>query len=605
MENFIIKKGQTYSLGATPVCNGIQFAAVVKDASAEGIVLIHKASGERSRIPFTQGNCVGNIASLLAEGLNPEEFEYNFYNETGEYTDPYAKRVFGNELWGKKEQAPLLRGGFAEDADGVKEVPLCIPFHESILYCLHVRGFTKHESSGVKHKGTFLGLAEKVKYLKKLGITAVELLPAYEFEEYEIPAKKKDGMMFLQEKNIPSLNYWGFKKGFYFAPKASYAAGTDAVAEFKDMVKTLHQNGIEVVMQFYFPDSVQQGMIPEVIRYWVTQYGIDGVHLKGNKVPIALLATDPLLAKTKIFYHYIPEGELCGYDSGYRNLCVYSDDFMYKMRRFLKGDEDMLMTMAGLTRNTPPHWGCVNFITNYYGFTLQDLVSYDRKHNEMNGEENRDGAEFNYSWNCGMEGKTRKKAILALRKKMMQNAFLLMLLSGGTPVLNAGDEFCNSQEGNNNPYCQDNEITWLNWNAGKAGKEMTEFVANMIAYRKQCFYLQRTNDFTMLDRYHCGYPDLSYHGEEAWKADFSSYQRHIGMLYSKSDVSKKETELEYVAYNMHWEEKNFYLPAPPRQKCWCCRYSTDEVNELEENGFCVSGRSIAIFTLKDAPKEKK
>ena len=354
-------------------------------------------------------------------------------------------------------------------------------------------------------------------------------------------------------------------------------------------------------MQFYFPDNVKQGFIFDSIRYWVTEYHIDGVHLKGSKVPISFMGTEPLFANTKIFYHYIPEQEIYGTHEvpAYKNMCIYTDDFMYNMRKFLKGDDDMLSTMLSLTKRKPERVGSVNFITNYYGFTLNDLVSYDKKHNEDNGENNHDGADYNYSWNCGFEGKSRKNAVLALRKKMMRNALMLVMLSQGTPVLLAGDEFCNSQNGNNNPYCQDNEISWLNWNMTKPGKEMLEFTKELIAYRKAAAFLHVKKEFTMLDMYHCGYPDMSYHGEEAWKAELANYNHHVGIMYSSVQADGM-VKLWYVAYNMHWEKKQFSLPKLSKGAKWQVALTTGEqVKELEgatkSSTYELAERSITIF----------
>lgn len=597
MKQFKIKMGQTYPLGATVFPDGIQFAAVVDDEDA-GIVLIETRTDEHMRIPFSDGCRIGNIASVFIEGILPDDYRYNFYRGEEEYTDPYAKCIYGNENWGIKGEKPYLCGGFAKPYAWSVQDPLCIPYDNSMIYCLHVRGFTKHASSKVKAPGTFQGIAEKRNYLKKLGVTAIELMPAYEFEEYEAPLKADVTRVYLaDEKKVLPLNYWGYKKGYYFAPKASYAVG-DPQAAFKDMVCALHRSGMEVIMQFYFPDDVKQGFILDVIKYWVCEYHIDGVHLKGNSVPITLIGSEPLLANTKIMYDRIDVSAI--YEGtrrpSYRNLCLYTDEFMYKMRRFLKGDEDQLPTMIQLVRNKEQLTGNVNFISNYYGFTLNDLVSYDRKHNEENGEDNRDGADYNYSWNCGVEGRTRKPGILALRQRMMKNALMLVMLSQGTPVLMAGDEFCNTQEGNNNPYCQDNEITWLNWNKNKQGKTMTAFTEALMQYRRQAFFLNRCSDFSLADYKHCGYPDLSYHSEEAWKAQLYNYNRHIGILYADK-VSPDEVKLAFVAYNMHWENKTFSLPIPPKNMRWYSVLASGNVTEEETNRFTIEGRSICIFEI--------
>lgn len=605
MPDLKITKGTTYPLGATIMEDGVQFAAVLHKEGDSGVVLINKKNNERIHIPFSEGKRIGNISSVLVKGLDLSDFDYNFYNGETEYVDPHAKRIIGNEVWGEKSESCKLRSGFGKPYDNWEgDEPLCIPYEESVIYCLHVRGFTVHSSSRIKGAGTYQGIIAKTEYLKSLGITAVELMPAYEFEEYEILPKEEnaENTMLIDKPSVKPMNYWGYKKGYYFAPKASYAQSDDACKEFKDMVKHLHKNGIEVIMQFYFPDDVKQGYAFDAIRYWVSEYHIDGVHVKGNKVPISFMGTEPMFANTKIFYQYIPEQEIYSGTEipAYKNMCVYTDDYMYNMRRFLKGDEDMLSSVLHFVNNKPLRVGKANFITNYYGFTLNDLVSYDVKHNEANGEDNRDGADYNYSWNCGTEGKTRKNSILALRKKMMKNALMLLMLSQGTPVLLAGDEFCNSQNGNNNPYCQDNEISWLNWNMTKQGKEMLLFVKELIAYRKSAAFLHRKQEFTMLDIHHCGYPDLSYHGKLAWRAELENYNRHIGMMYSEAKDTTKTVKLWYVAYNMHWETKIFSLPKLTKGKVWKVAMTTaDRIKEIKDESksttYEVEERSVTIF----------
>lgn len=602
---YSVEKGKTYPCGASKAEGGIQFSSVTGNSENAGVVLMHEVTGEKIQIPFSMGKRVGNISSVLVKNIDYKEYTYNFYDESGEYTDIYAKRVYGNEEFGVKDLTNYsISGGFDFDEfDWEDDEPLCIPFDESILYCMHVRSFTAHASSGVKHKGTFAGITEKIPYLKNLGITGLELLPAYEFEEYVAPAinNMSDVNNVTVSMGEPKLNYWGFKKAFYFAPKTSYSFSKDPVWEFKQMIKKLHENNIEVIMQFYFPDEFKQGFILEVLKYWITEYHIDGIHLKGNKIPITLICTEPLFANTKIFYDYIPANDIYTLRERplYKNLCVYSDEFMYKVRRFLKGDEDMLKEFAILSKRKPENTGNVNFITNYYGFTLNDLVSYDRKHNEINGENNMDGASCNYSWNCGIEGKTKKPGINALRRKMIKNALASVLLSQGTPVILSGDEFMNSQEGNNNSYCNDNEINYLNWRMNKQSKEIFDFTKFLIEFRKNKAFLHEQYEPSMLDRTMCGFPDLSYHGEEAFMTDFAGYNRHIGMMYATYSEEKKGVEFVYVAYNMYWEDKVFSLPSLIKGAKWKQEFSTASESPVDLNvdkTVKVEQRSVSVFT---------
>lgn len=578
MEHWQIKKGQPYPLGATVKSNGVNFSMVNSSTEECGIIIYHKSTGEQERIPFEEHrHRVGNIFCLFAKGMLTDEYDYNYYIGDKVLVDPYAKRIIGNEKWRGAEKAPVtLKGGFYKPQyEWQRNKPLHIPYSESIFYCLHVRSFTKHFSSNVENRGTFAGIVEKIPYLKELGITAIELLPAYEFEECEWidnPVKEEYRLASEEGKiedaddeKICRLNYWGFKSAYYFAPKASYAASDDPCLEFKNMVNELHKNGIELIMQFYFPNSVNQRYILEILKYWVLEYRIDGIHLNGETMPMELLATEPLFANTKLMFKDLPLNNIYVDNETpvYKNLGYYRDNFMYDMRKFLKGDYNMLGGFQYNMKNHNEKCGVVNYITNYYGFTLNDLVSYDRKHNEPNGENNEDGTDYNFSWNCGVEGKTRRKGILQLRMKQMRNAMSFLLMAQGTPLIWAGDEFCNSQNGNNNCYCQDNETSWLNWKLIDKNKDFYCYVKDMIKFRKAHPILHKDGEMSMIDVDGVGYPDLSYHSEEAWKVHLENYNRHIAMMYCG-----KNNDYIYIAYNMHWEVHSFALPSLPGGYVW-------------------------------------
>lgn len=625
MRQFRIKKGQPYPLGAALKNSGVNFSMVNSSEEECGLILYDKSSGQMQKIPFEKNHRIGNISCFFVEGLPVEEYEYNFYIGEKQIVDPYAKRILGNEAWKKAEKEPVsMRGGFYQPQfDWQKTNPLRVPYHESILYCLHVRSFTMHASSKVKQKGTFEGLTEKLPYLKELGITAVELMPAYEFEECERDENRKsiayqvkhfDELLpaDTQEEASTRLNYWGYKNAYYFAPKASYSADGNPVQSFKTMVREFHKNGIEVIMQFYFPNNVKQGYILEILKHWVLEYRIDGIHLKGGSLPVTLLATEPLFANTKIMCEdfalsdIYPEQE----SPSYKNLGYYRDEFMYDMRRFLKGDADMLKGFQYHMKNHNPKCGVINYITNYYGFTLHDLVSYDKKHNEANGEHNQDGTDYNYSWNCGIEGPTRKKLILRLRRKQMKNAVTFLLTAQGTPLLLSGDEFGNSQNGNNNCYCLDDETSWLDWRLLKRNGEFFEFVKNMIQFRKNHPILHMAEELTMTDRLGLGCPDLSYHGEAAWKVDLSNYNRHIAMMYCgryARKADKQEDDTIYIAYNMHWEPHQFALPSLPGGHQWEVINDTDSLIEETPivNQVVVKPRSIKILIGRKVKKVRR
>ena len=412
-----------------------------------------------------------------------------------------------------------------------------------------------------------------------------------------------------KDKAAEGINYWGYKKGFYYQPKQNYAAGEDAVSEFKEMVKAFHKNNMEIVMQFYFPVEAPLWEIPEILRFWVLEYHVDGFHLKGENLPVDFIAADPVLADTKIWYDSFDTGKIhqaSKESTAYKNLAVYRDDYMYDMRRFLKGDENMLNSVLYHMRHIPEKTGRIHYFTNYYGMTLADLVSYDYRHNEANGEENRDGTSVNFSWNCGEEGATRRTRVKELRLKQMKNAFCLLLFSQSTPLIFMGDEFGNSQRGNNNPYCQDNAITWLNWNDLKKNEELYHFWLQIAALRREHPILHPEKELRIMDYLSLGYPDLSYHGQSAWKPQLEGDSRHIGIMYCGKYAEKNggEDAFFYLAINMHWECRTLALPKLPRELKWepVCETAGKKESRTAENTIQktsvikIPPRSIVIYT---------
>ena len=250
-----------------------------------------------------------------------------------------------------------------------------------------------------------------------------------------------------------------------------------------------------------------------------------------------------------------------------------------------------------LCRRTPED-GCCNYITSHTGFTLCDLVSYDGKHNEANGERNQDGPDYNYSWNCGTEGPSRKRSVMTLRKNQMKNAFLLLLLSQGTPCILAGDEFGNTQDGNNNVYCQDNETAWLNWGRQKSYEDLFRFVKRLIALRKSNPVFHQRQALLGLDRTACGIPDVSYHGENAWQVKNEVSSRQLGVMYSGAGVGDCDC---FVAYNMHWLPHSYALPSPGKGKCWHLALDTDRgvlsksIKLEDQKRIEIRERSIAVL----------
>lgn len=629
MKKIKINNGQPYPLGASVREGGINFSMVNNSKEECGIIFYRKGVEQKERILFDQKHRIGNICCVFVEGIAACDYEYNFFIGDQIFVDPYAKRIVGNEKWRSGEFVRLvLRGGFDSCVfDWHGTTPLHIPYHESIMYCLNVRSYTRHPSSKVKKKGTFEGLIEKIPYLKELGINAIELMPAYEFEECEWEEENTLAQSHTIEYQVEHidealveneeppkakrLNCWGYKEAYYFAPKASYSASGNPCNEFKHMVREFHKNGIEIVMQFYFPEHIKQGYILEIIKYWVLEYHIDGVHLKGQRLPVTLIATEPLLANTKIMCEdfYLHEIYKDSENPINKTLSYYRDEFMYDMRRYLKGDQDMLQNFQYHMKNFHPKCGIINYITNYYGFTLNDLVSYEKKHNEPNGENNADGTDYNHSWNCGTEGPSRKMAIRRLRHQQMKNALTFLFLAQGTPLLLAGDEFGNTQNGNNNCYCQDNETGWVDWRGITKNSDIFEYIKNLIAFRKKHSILHLDTSLSMLDRYGYGYPDISYHGEEAWKAQLEGYNRHIGIMYCGKSKDDAEGDHIYIACNMHWDMHRFALPSIANYE-WIPVIGTAENNVVfdeEKNvGYIdIKARSISILIGKKLPQKAK
>lgn len=526
---------------------------------------------------------MGMVHTMNIKGLRISNYEYNFLIDGKVTVDPCARKITGRENFGVpvEEEHAIRCAVLSKSYDWGEDQKPGIPYEEALLYSLHVRGFTMQRGSGVRKKGTFAGIREKAAYFSKLGINQIKLMPAYEFTEME---SVKTHARYRKKEELPKrLNYWGYTKAFHFAPKRAYAATKDPVREFKDMVKTMHRLGIEVLMEFYFPEGCNPRYITECLQYWVQEYHVDGFHVRGVQGICNLMATDPLFADTKLLNIYFPVEEIYGKKNlpKKRMVAECNDGFMIDVRRFLKGDEESLKAFAERMRRNPKGSGLINYIASHDGFTLCDLVSYEERHNEDNGEQNRDGRVQNYSWNCGEEGKSRKKKILELRNRQMKNAWCMLLLSAGTPMILAGDEFCNSQLGNNNPYCLDNEISWLDWKGYKSGNsEMFRFVKDLIAFRKKHKILHMGQELSMTDSLSCGFPGISYHSSSAWYGELDGQNRKIGVMYCGKYAD--EDELIYIAYNMHWMEHTFALPALPGGYRWNVALDTSE-GILEED----------------------
>ena len=544
--------GFPFPQGCTVEGQTANFSVAVPEEQTCELIIYKKGartSAFSQKMPYS--DVAGNLHFLSVVLEQPEDYEYCYKIGGKIVPDPYGKAFSGREHWSvsKGKEKRKLRTRIVTDTfDWGKSQFPHLKKEDVIAYSLHVRGFTKHSSSGVAHKGTFDGVTEKLPYLQKLGINQIHLMPVYEFDE-----------------NQRHVNYWGYGKAYFFAPKASYAAG-DPVNEMKSLVRQMHLAGIEVILEMPFTEGTTFSMILDCLRYWVMQYHVDGFIVNPYICNPDELAKDPVLAKSKILKK----------EDGFQNV----------MRRFLKGDEGMIRDVICQLKNQDTQ--LYNYIASHNGFTLCDVVSYDGKHNEANGENNLDGPDYNYSWNCGAEGNSRKKAVNELRKNQIFNAFFLLLFAQGMPCILSGDEFMNTQKGNNNAYCQDNLISWLDWNQLSRQEELYTFVCRLIALRKACMkQIAKKSEDTMG---RSGIPQISYHGEDAWQMPAGRASRQLGVFYHEESTEKDF----YIAYNMHWLSHSFALPSLPKGMEWVCIAGTKEGVLDEKEAVPVKDKKVQL-----------
>lgn len=544
--------GFPFPQGCTVEGQTANFSVAVPEGQTCELIIYKKGartSAFSQKMPYS--DVAGNLHFLSVVLEQPEDYEYCYKIGGKIVPDPYGKAFSGREHWSvsKGKEKRTLRTRIVTDTfDWGKSQFPHLKKEDVIAYSLHVRGFTKHSSSGVAHKGTFDGVTEKLPYLQKLGINQIHLMPVYEFDE-----------------NQRHVNYWGYGKAYFFAPKASYAAG-DPVNEMKSLVRQMHLAGIEVILEMPFTEGTTFSLILDCLRYWVMQYHVDGFIVNPYICNPDELAKDPVLAKSKILKK----------EDGFQNV----------MRRFLKGDEGMIRDVICQLKNQDTQ--LYNYIASHNGFTLCDVVSYDRKHNEANGENNLDGPDYNYSWNCGAEGNSRKKAVNELRKNQIFNAFFLLLFAQGMPCILSGDEFMNTQKGNNNAYCQDNLISWLDWNQLSRQEELYTFVCRLIALRKACMkQIAKKSEDTMG---RSGIPQISYHGEDAWQMPAGRASRQLGVFYHEESTEKDF----YIAYNMHWLSHSFALPSLPKGMEWVCIAGTKEGVLDEKEAVPVKDKKVQL-----------
>jgi len=623
---YIVKEGNYLIPGVTSSLNGLTFTfEAPKDKKCE-IVLYKKGSFKiEKKILIPNKFSIGKLYSVEIEGIEQNLFDYNFSADDEVFTDAFAFKIAGREKWAdyaRKAYDFRVKGAFEKQDSSLfaTKQELNISKEKLIMYKLNVRSFTMEATKN--NKGTFQAVKEKISYFKKLGINCVEFMPIYEFEELILNRKekqidykqwkeqwKKDTDSFTKTDktgkgiltqtvetgcDLDRVNIWGYSKAFYFAPKESYAFGESAKQELIELINALHKNDIECVLEMYFPIELQESMIIEILKFWTREYHVDGFHLLGQNLQMKTIAQEPILKASKIFYNsYFEQIE-----QAKEHFFVDNEEFLYSARKMLSFQDASLFDFIQQMKKQSTDMGFVNYICDNNGYTLADLFAYNEKHNEANLENNLDGNDWNYSTNCGVEGETRKKHILLQRKKLMKNAVALLLLAQGVPLLFSGDEFCNSQKGNNNAYCQDNGVGWINWKQQTKNKSFFEFVQKMIAFRKEHPVISLSQPMKMTDCSGMGYPDLSYHGEEAWQAKESIQRYTVGMLYcgdTPPSAAKEKMDMIYIAYNFHPLKKTLAVPDLDKKRKWYLIMDTAcEANSFFEEGKVLENKSIEL-----------
>ena len=597
--------------GVTVTGEAVVISTVFRGQQSCGIILYEIQSGNSVRIPFTDEYRFGSLYSVKVFPIDTGKWCYRLYRGQTSFVDPCCRSIV--EI--SSEGETILAGGFYFEPDDKMPPFKCVCSKkggDSFIYSLHIKGFTKLDPSIKSCPGTFSAAAEKIPYLVDLGVTAVELMPVYELQP---DTRAKNGPLTMEDalalypvskKGFPlrdltkeKTNYWGYGRGFYYAPRAAYSTPGypgGPQKEFSDMVKRFHEAGIGVYMQLYFPVSVSSQTQAEILRFYVTHYEVDGFHLMGAVSDIRALSSDPLLSDVRLFHTDFPFERIIGTDAenpesgeiGTANLYSCSDRFSDLIRCFVKSDRFVMREFLYELLKVSENHGNVHYVCGTNGFTLRALVSYNEKHNEANGEGGTDGRDENYSWNCGEEGESESEEVLKLRRNQIRNFLTLLFLTRSTPMLKAGDEIFNTQYGNNNPYCQDNEIGWVEWDNGETGDRIHDFVRRILAFRRAHPVFTKQIPFKNIDSLGCGYPDLSLHGSEAWKPDLGENSHSIGICLCEHYAGDyPNTELLYIAINMYWETQELGLPKLSPGRRWNLMIDTALENPFIE-GECIT-----------------
>jgi glycogen operon protein len=680
-------EGQPHPLGATVTETGVNFSLFSQNATGVELLLFERHDSPQpfqtiKLDPFVNKTFhfwhvhvdklpSGAHYAYRVDGPDVPQAGHRF-NRNKVLIDPYALGNT-NTLWDRARAcdasdnvAASMRSVVVETAgyNWEGDAPLNRPIEDAIVYETHVRGFTRSPSSGVAQPGTFAGLIEKIPYLKQLGVTAVELLPVFDFDETAV-LRQHDGK--------PLTNFWGYSTLGFFAPQSSYCVSPECgrhLDEFRDMVKALHKAGIEVILdvvfnhteegnhqgplfefrgidnrtyyyltpwdqRFYFDYTgcgntfncnhpIAEKLIVDSLRYWVTTTHVDGFRFDEGSIlsrgedgaPLAhppvvwQIELDEEIADSKVIAEAWDAAGLyqIGHFPGDR-WSEWNGRYRDDIRGFVRGDPGLVGGVAGRIAGSSDLYqdrgarpvNSINFITCHDGFTMNDLVSYNWKHNEANGEGNRDGINDNVSWNCGAEGQTADPAIEALRERQVKNFATILMLSRGVPMFVAGDEVRRTQQGNNNAYCQDNEVSWFDWKLADSNSGLLRFWQRMIAFRKAHpevrkgqFYGSAVNER--------GMPEITWHGT---KLNAPGWNDGGARALAFTVAGFNRSEDLHVMMNMYWDKLEFEVP-PVRGREWFVAVDTAEPSphDIAEPGkepqfsgttYPVQGRSVVVL----------
>ncbi|MGM1063252.1 glycogen debranching protein [Saccharothrix sp. Mg75] len=644
VDGFRVAPAPPLPLGSTATPDGIAFAVASASARRASLVLLDPERGDVvAELPFPREYRVGDVWAMTVLGLDPDLVHYAYRVDGGDLLlDPHARLIAGGEVWGER---PRHRARVVppDDFDWGGAVRPRVPVEDLVVYELNVRGYTRHGSSGVAAPGTFAGLREKVPHLRDLGVNCVELMPVFEFDETDVPGAPE------------RLNAWGYHPVGFFAPKASYGSPREFKELVRDLHGAGIEVVLDVVFnhtgegdhrgptqsfrgldnEVYYlltPDGgyynfsgtgntlncnhpVVRELVLASLRHWAVEYRVDGFRFDlasvlargtdGAPLPnpplLEAVAHDPVLADRKLIAEAWDAGGLyqVGSFPSYGRWMEWNGRYRDALRRFLVARPGSAGELAGGLIGSPDLYGgrgtgaSVNFVTCHDGFTLADLVSYDHKHNEANGEGNRDGHDANESWNCGWEGPTSDPAVLGLRARQARNALTLLMVSNGVPMLLGGDEFGRTQRGNNNAYCQDNDTTWVDWELAGRNADLVAFTRSLVDLRARHPVLRRAEHPGGEDVPGWRYPAVSWHGARPFEPDWSDASRLVAVLLHDGDAG----DTVFVAANTDLAAVDVVPPGAPEGTAWHVVVDTSG-SAGPADALVVAGKSVVVLEAR-------